>query len=95
MKKLQKIVKICLDSIKEHSAGRVVEVLDLDNLGKYVEIPGYILKKYKESKISHQHFSDIVRSIYLMQSFLLLYVMILTQLVIRNFVVIQLLIITF
>lgn len=63
--KAPKIVKICLDSIKKHSAGRIVEMLDLDNLGKYIEIPSYILKKYKESKISHQHFSDIVRSVLL------------------------------
>ena len=60
------IVKICLESIKRHSAGRTVEMLDLNNLDKYVKIPNYyILKKYKESKISHQHFADIVRSVLL------------------------------
>lgn len=64
-KNAPQIVNICLESIKKHSIGRTVEMLDLNNLDKYVKIPKYILKKYKESKISHQHFADIVRSVLL------------------------------
>ena len=63
--KAPEIVKVCLNSIKKHSTGRIVETLDEDNLNQYLKLPDYILKKYKNGKISHQHFSDIVRSVLL------------------------------
>ena len=63
--KAPEIVKKCVDSIKKHSSGRIVEMVDEKNLRQYVNIPEYILKKYKTGKISHQHFSDIVRSVLL------------------------------
>ena len=55
------IVKACIDSIKKFSNGREVVILDSNNINDYVQMPDYITKKYKEGKITHTHYSDLVR----------------------------------
>lgn len=54
------IVKLCIDSIKKFSDREVI-VLDNENFTKYVNLPKYIMDKYKRGIISNTHFSDIIR----------------------------------
>lgn len=55
------LVKKCIDSIKEHSSGFDVIIVDENNWKSYASIPDYIIEKLKNKKISLTHFSDILR----------------------------------
>ena len=55
------IVKKCLASVRKHTAGRPYVLLTADNILEYLDIPDFIIRKYKEGKIGHANFSDIVR----------------------------------
>ncbi|MDR0942685.1 MAG: capsular polysaccharide synthesis protein [Holosporales bacterium] len=64
----RKIVKICLESIKKHSRGLEIIVLNDNTVKNYVDIPKHIWDKYKNGIISKQHFSDVVR-VYLLWNY--------------------------
>lgn len=55
------IVKCCIESIKEHSAGHKVIVLSEDNLQDYIVLPEYIMDKFRKGYISRTHLSDMIR----------------------------------
>ena len=56
------LVKICVHSIKRKLGKQeYVCLLDKDNLIEYIDLPEYIVKKWKQGIISNTHFSDIVR----------------------------------
>lgn len=55
------IVKNCLKSIRKHSGGRKVVVLTDDTIGKYIQLPQFIIDKYKSKKMRAAIYSDIVR----------------------------------
>lgn len=55
------IVKTCLKSIRKHSDGRPVIVIDETSYSKYVQLPKHILDKYKRKIIPPALFSDIIR----------------------------------
>ena len=55
------LVKICVNSIKEHSCWYEVVSLNKDNYQEYIKIPEFILKKVEEKKITITHLSDIIR----------------------------------
>lgn len=55
------IVKTCLKSIKKYCSDRKVVVLDEESLEKYIELPSYIMEKYKQDRIIRPIFADIVR----------------------------------
>lgn len=55
------VVKVCYQSILEHLSDREIVLITSENYSQYVEIPDFILKKYKKGIISHTHFSDILR----------------------------------
>lgn len=56
------LVKCCVSSIKKNMPNYEVNIITYDNLSKYVDLPSYILNKYKMGTISNAHFSDIIRS---------------------------------
>lgn len=60
------LVKTCINQAKKCFNGYDVVILDDRIISKYVEIPDYIIKKYNKGKISHAHFSDLLR-IYLLE----------------------------
>ena len=62
------MVKASINSVKVHSGGRDVIVLNEDNINKYVDIPDYVWKAYKEKRMNVSHFADIVR-FYLMYNY--------------------------
>lgn len=55
------LVKMCFDSIRRNFRGYKINVITLDNLKKYVDIPNYIMIKFKSGIISYAQFSDIIR----------------------------------
>ncbi len=55
------LVKICVNSIKEHNCWYEVVLLNKDNYQDYLKLPSSILKKVKEWKITITHLSDIIR----------------------------------
>lgn len=55
------LVKNCIESIRCHSSGHEVIMINRDNFNRYVDIPNYVLDKYDKGIISHAHFSDIIR----------------------------------
>jgi hypothetical protein len=56
------LVKNCFESLKSNlPEDRTLVALDETNLSNYIQLPTFITEKYAEGKISHAHFSDIVR----------------------------------
>ncbi|WP_156010794.1 capsular polysaccharide synthesis protein [Streptococcus ruminantium] len=56
------LVKQCLESLKRNlPKDRQLVTLDKMTLNDYINLPSFIMEKYKAGKISHAHFSDIVR----------------------------------
>ena len=57
------IVKKCIDSIEIHMDNEIDDVILItkQNINQYVEMPEFILNKWKSGNISDAHFSDILR----------------------------------
>lgn len=55
------IVRACLRSIRRHCRQELV-VLDENSLGDWIELPQYIVRKWKAGKIRPAHFTDICRT---------------------------------
>ena len=53
--------KACLKSLHEKLTDREIIVITKDNLNEYIELPDFIMEKYKNGIISNTHFSDIIR----------------------------------
>lgn len=54
------LVKACLASIRKNADAEVV-VLDGRTLSDWVDLPEYVLRKWKEGKMKPAHFADICR----------------------------------
>lgn len=55
------LVKRCYESIEKHMSDFDIKVIDEKNMMDYVDIPNYIIEKWKTGIISDAHFSDILR----------------------------------
>lgn len=55
------IVKACFRSIRRNCRQQLV-ILDRNNLGDWIELPDYIMRKWNEGKIKPAHFTDICRA---------------------------------
>lgn len=56
------IVKACLKSVEKHKKKeQKVVIITSDNFDQYVNLPQYIIKKWKDGIISNAHFADILR----------------------------------
>lgn len=55
------LVKACYNSVLKNYKDKEIIVLTEENYEQYVDIPEYILKKWKKGYISFAHFSDILR----------------------------------
>lgn len=55
------VVQRCVKSIKENVTDREIVVITSDNYREYTDFPNYILEKYEKGKITHTHFSDLLR----------------------------------
>ena len=54
------IVKVCFNSLKQLT-GYSLKVIDNSNWREYVELPGYIVKKWEKNQIPPALFSDLLR----------------------------------
>ena len=61
------IVQKCYKSIKDNSQGFDVVLLTDENFSEYVDIPDFMLEKYKSGIISKAHFSDVLRTYLMVQ----------------------------
>lgn len=59
------IVKKCINNIRLYSNNRKIVILSEKNLFNYIDIPNFIMEKYKSGIISKTHLSDIIRLILL------------------------------
>ncbi len=55
------LVKACFKSVQRYHSDYKIKLLDLNSVQKYVEIPNYLLDKYKYNIINQAHFSDYIR----------------------------------
>lgn len=60
---IPELIQVCLNTIRKFYPDMVV--ITEKNLFDYVEIPEYIMEKYRKGKISPPHFSDYVRCVLL------------------------------
>lgn len=61
IEKAPPLVKACIHSIIANKADHPIHLLDKYNLGNYIKLPKFILRKLFKGIISITHFSDIVR----------------------------------
>jgi len=59
------IVKACINSMQKYSNGYDVIIITEENLSDYVSMPDFITKKYKADIISATQFSDLLRTLLL------------------------------
>ncbi|HEM3667620.1 TPA: capsular polysaccharide synthesis protein [Streptococcus suis] len=56
------LVRRCFESLKQNiPQNKKLVALDANNLSEYINLPNFITEKYQAGKISHAHFSDIIR----------------------------------
>ena len=62
MENAPEIVRICYESVHYYLKDAEIHLITSENFDQYIDLPAYIIKKWKEGMISHTHFSDIVRT---------------------------------
>ena len=55
------VVKQCYKSLKKNIPDKEIVVIDEKNVFDYIELPDYIMEKYKKGIIGKAHFSDLIR----------------------------------
>ena len=55
------IVRVCLNSTRNHCGLHPFRLITRDNLGEYISLPGYVFDKLNDGSMKTAHFSDIVR----------------------------------
>ncbi|MBR1544664.1 MAG: hypothetical protein IJ638_01820 [Alphaproteobacteria bacterium] len=55
------LVKKCMASVKHFCKNKKYVLITAENWNDYVDLPDYILEKYKAGIIQHAHFADILR----------------------------------
>lgn len=61
------LCKKCLNSIRKHFPDYEVKVVTNDNMLDYIHLPQYILDKFNKGYFSRTHFSDILRTLLLVE----------------------------
>ena len=55
------LVKACINSMRVNLPDKDIVVISNDNISQYIELPKYIIDKYKKGIIGPAHFSDLIR----------------------------------
>lgn len=58
---MPKIVKKCVETIKNNSGKKNVIVVTEENYKRYIKFPEWVIEKYRQGIISKTHLSDILR----------------------------------
>lgn len=61
------MVKVCFKSVERYCKDLKIVRLDDSSICSYIDIPDYILEKYKSGVISKAHFSDYIRTCLLLK----------------------------
>ena len=61
MEKAPDLVKKCYESIKENLSDREIILITSENMEQYVQLPEYILDKWKSGVITNTHLTDLLR----------------------------------
>lgn len=61
MEDAPKLVQRCYESLKKNMKEYTINIINEDNMLEYIDIPKYIIEKWKKGIISFAHFSDIIR----------------------------------
>ena len=56
-----KLIQRCYESLKSNMKGYKINVITEENMFEYIEIPNYIVAKWKKGIMSFAHFSDVIR----------------------------------
>ena len=56
-----KLVKACVESMKQNLAGRKIMLISMDNYRDYIDLPNDIVEKFKAGMIPPASFSDLLR----------------------------------
>ncbi len=57
-----KLVKRCLESIRQNAGSHPVNFVSLQNIDEFIEIPAYIMEKFKSGNLCAANFSDYIRN---------------------------------
>ncbi len=55
------LARCCYNSLKENAGAYKITFIDEKNYSDYVDIPQYILEKFKAGKMKPAHFTDVIR----------------------------------
>ena len=58
---LPPLIQCCYNSLKKNAGNYKVIFIDAKNFSDYVTLPEYVIQKFKDGKIGHAHFADILR----------------------------------
>jgi hypothetical protein len=59
---MPELVQMCYRQLKKNvPSDSEIHLITLENYSRYVTLPDYVVKKFKEGKISPAHFSDVLR----------------------------------
>lgn len=53
--------KVCISRIIDRFGAKNVTIVTMDNINDYIKIPDYILKKWRDGKISYVHLADYIQ----------------------------------
>lgn len=55
------LVQKCFESVKNNLTDREIIVITSSNMTQYVEFPDYIIKKWRDGRITNTHLTDLLR----------------------------------
>lgn len=61
------MVKACYNSLQQHLTDREIKIIDNNNWNSYIELPAYIVRKWKKGWIPPANFSDLLRLVLLIR----------------------------
>lgn len=59
--KAPELVKTCLESLKKNLVNKKIIIINQLNFSDFVQLPDYIITKWKAGKIGYAHFTDLIR----------------------------------
>lgn len=61
MEQAPDLVHVCHESLKRHLPDREIKLIDGENWRDFVELPGYVVRKWEKGRIPAANFSDLLR----------------------------------
>ena len=61
MQEAPDLVRACMESQRRNIKGRRMEIISYDTYNDFITLPDHIVRKHREGKIPHPHFSDLIR----------------------------------